>query len=99
MRASRPRPSPPPSPLRIRPDEPSPSTPCRGAGSFAGDRLEHASVLPVGLEHRLRDLRVAVVTQPNFIAERGDAYARDVDPEDLEALYRCGTLLAEGGGV
>jgi predicted amidohydrolase YtcJ len=69
------------------------------SGSIAGDRLEHASVLPVGLEHRLRDLHVVVVTQPNFIAERGDAYARDVDPEDLEVLYRCGTLLAEGVGV
>lgn len=66
------------------------------AGSVSGDRLEHASVLPVGLEHRLRDLGVAVVTQPNFIAERGDAYVHDVDAEDLEVLYRCHTLLAAG---
>ena len=64
-----------------------------------GDRLEHASVLPLGLEHRLRELGVAVVTQPNFIAERGDAYAREVDAEDLEALYRCRTLLAAGVAV
>ena len=46
------------------------------AGAIAGDRLEHASVLPAGFGPRLRELGVAVVTQPNFIAERGDAYAR-----------------------
>ena len=69
------------------------------SGSVSGDRLEHASVLPVGLEHRLRELGVAVVTQPNFIAERGDAYAREVDAEDLEVLYRCRTLLAAGVAV
>ena len=68
-------------------------------GPVPGDRLEHASVLPLGLEHRLRELGVAVVTQPNFIAERGDAYARDVDADDLEVLYRCRTLLAAGVAV
>ena len=67
--------------------------------SMSGDRLEHASILPVGLERRLRELGVAVVTQPNFIAERGDAYARDVDAEDLDLLYRCGTLLSAGVAV
>ena len=69
------------------------------SGSVPGDRLEHASVLPVGLERRLRELGAAVVTQPNFIAERGDAYAREVDTEDLGVLYRCGTLLAAGVAV
>jgi predicted amidohydrolase YtcJ len=69
------------------------------SGPVSGDRLEHASVLPIGLEHRLRELGVAVVTQPNFIAERGDAYARDVDADDLELLYRCGTLLSAGVAV
>ena len=39
------------------------------------------------------------MTQPNFIAERGDAYARDVDADDLEVLYRCGTLLSAGVAV
>ena len=69
------------------------------SGAVPGDRLEHASVLPLGLEHRLHELGIAVVTQPNFIAERGDAYAREVDTEDLEALYRCRTLLAAGVAV
>jgi len=69
------------------------------SGSVPGDRLEHASVLPVGLEHRLHELGVAVVTQPNFIAERGEAYAQDVDAEDLEVLYRCQTLLDAGVAV
>jgi len=69
------------------------------SGSLPGDRLEHASVLPVGLEQRLRELSVAVVTQPNFIAERGDTYAREVDAADLEVLYRCRTLLSAGVAV
>jgi predicted amidohydrolase YtcJ len=65
-------------------------------GSIAGDRLEHASVLPGEFGPRLRDLGVAVVTQPNFIAERGDTYEREVEAADLDALYRCGSLLRAG---
>jgi predicted amidohydrolase YtcJ len=66
------------------------------AGTVAGDRLEHASVLPDEFGTRLRELGVAVVTQPNFIAERGDAYLEDVEFEDLDALYRCGSLIGAG---
>jgi predicted amidohydrolase YtcJ len=66
------------------------------AGARAGDRLEHASVLPMGLERTVRELGVTVVTQPNFIAERGVAYARDVETDDLAVLYRCGSLLGAG---
>lgn len=69
------------------------------SGPVSGDRLEHASVLPRGLEHRVRELGVAVVTQPNFIAERGDAYAREVDADDLDSLYRCRSLLSAGVAV
>jgi predicted amidohydrolase YtcJ len=69
------------------------------AGARAGDRLEHASVLPAGLERTLQELGVTVVTQPNFIAERGATYAREVDADDLDLLYRCGSLLRAGVGV
>jgi predicted amidohydrolase YtcJ len=68
-------------------------------GVIPGDRLEHASVLPAEVVPEVRRLGVAVVTQPNFVAERGDEYVRDVDTDDLDSLYRCGTLLRTGVGV
>jgi len=47
-------------------------------------------------------LPLAVVSQPHFVAERGDAYRRDVEPRDLRWLYRgrgwldAGVPLAAG---
>ena len=37
----------------------------------------------------MASLPLTVVTQPNFIAERGDAYLADVDTADRPWLYRC----------
>jgi predicted amidohydrolase YtcJ len=37
-----------------------------------------------------------VVTQPHFIAERGDDYLVDVEPADHDLLYRCGSLVDAG---
>ena len=39
---------------------------------------------------------LTVVTQPNFVAERGDQYLTDVDADDQPYLYPCRTLLDEG---
>jgi predicted amidohydrolase YtcJ len=64
------------------------------AGAAPGDRLEHAAVVPDELVDQLR--AVTVVTQPGFIAERGDAYLSDVDTDDLPFLYRCRSLLDAG---
>lgn len=61
----------------------------RAAGSRAGDRLEHAAVAPPEVVERIAELPLTVVTQPHFVAERGDAYRRDVDPADLPWLYRA----------
>jgi predicted amidohydrolase YtcJ len=61
----------------------------RSAGALAGDRIEHASVAPPELVERVADLPLSVVTQPNFLLERGDAYAREVDSRDRRWLYRC----------
>ena len=36
------------------------------------------------------------MTQPGFVAERGDDYLRDVDPDDLPHLYPCRSLLDAG---
>lgn len=62
-------------------------------GTVSGDRIEHASIVPDDCVPRLRQLGVRVVTQPGFIADRGDDYLRDVDARDLPGLYRCRSLL------
>jgi predicted amidohydrolase YtcJ len=58
------------------------------AGSMRGDRIEHAGVAPPEILPSMEKLGVTVVTQPNFIHERGDAYLTDVDPADRPWLYR-----------
>lgn len=65
-------------------------------GARPGDRIEHGAVIPVETVPRLAELGLTVVTQPHFVRERGDAYRRDVDPDDRPDLWRCGTLLAAG---
>jgi len=66
------------------------------AGPRPGDRIEHAAVVPPELIGELARLGVVVVTQPNFVVERGEQYRADVDPDDLPSLYRCASLLAAG---
>lgn len=68
----------------------------REAGSCGRDRIEHAGIVPPEAIDAMRELRVRVVTQPNFIAERGDAYRRDVDAADHGRLYRLRSLLDAG---
>lgn len=68
----------------------------RDVGARPGDRIEHASVVPIELIADLAELGVTVVTQPGFVAERGDDYLTDVEPSDVEDLYRCASLLAGG---
>jgi predicted amidohydrolase YtcJ len=73
------------------------------AGAQPGDRIEHAAIAPPELARRMAELGVCVVTQPNFVRERGDVYLREVDPSDRPWLYRCGQLIgsgvATGGGT
>lgn len=61
-----------------------------------GDRIEHGSVLPIELLERIRQLGLCVVTQPGFVAERGDRYLAEVEPDDQPHLYRCASLLDAG---
>ncbi|MFP6807401.1 MAG: amidohydrolase family protein [Pseudomonadales bacterium] len=68
----------------------------RLAGTLAGDRIEHASVIPPLLIEQLKELRLAVVTQPNFISERGDAYLNDIPRDEHAFLYRTGSLIQAG---
>lgn len=66
------------------------------AGARVGDRIEHGGVIPTDALQQIRDLELAVVTQPAFVAERGDRYAAEVAPGDLPDLYRARTLLEAG---
>jgi predicted amidohydrolase YtcJ len=68
----------------------------REAGVVSGDRLEHAGVLPRDFDDELARAGVTVVTQPHFVADRGDDYLADVEPVDHDLLYRCGSLLDAG---
>jgi predicted amidohydrolase YtcJ len=68
----------------------------REVGSAPGDRIEHASVTPVEVIAEMAALALTVVTQPAFVAARGDAYLRQVEPGDRGDLYRCASFL-EGG--
>lgn len=63
------------------------------------DRIEHGAVIPPELAALIRAAGLTVVTQPNFVAERGDAYLAEVDPDDIPWLYPCRTLLAAGIAV
>ena len=69
------------------------------AGASPGDRIEHGAVIPPELFDPIERAQLTVVTQPNFVAERGDAYLTDVEPDDRPHLYRCASLLRAGIGV
>ena len=66
------------------------------AGAVPGDRIEHASVSDGAAMTLLRDAGATVVTQPNFVAERGDRYLAEVPPSDHPHLYRCRGFLDAG---
>jgi predicted amidohydrolase YtcJ len=65
-------------------------------GAQFGDRIEHGGVIPSWAIGAIRDLGLTVVTQPGFIAERGDRYRAEVDPGDQPDLYRLASLLTAG---
>ncbi|OBA70692.1 amidohydrolase [Mycobacterium sp. 1554424.7] len=65
----------------------------RAAGSHPLDRIEHAAVVPDDNVADLADLGVTVVTQPNFVVERGDQYLTDVPADEHGQLWRVASLL------
>jgi predicted amidohydrolase YtcJ len=67
------------------------------AGRAPGDRIEHGAVIPAEMVPALRGL--TVVSQPHFVAERGEQYARDVEPADLPDLWRLRSLIDAGVAV
>ena len=68
----------------------------RTAGTLHGDRIEHASVIPPALIEQLSELGLSVVTQPNFVHERGDAYLKDIPADEHTFLYRTDSLIRAG---
>lgn len=68
----------------------------QSGGARPGDRIEHGSVIPESLIGDLAAAELIVVTQPNFIHDRGDRYRSQIDESELNDLYRLGSLLRGG---
>lgn len=66
------------------------------ASPMMGDRIEHASVTDDLALTKIAQLGLAVLAQPHFIHERGDAYLADVDPQARPHLYRLRAFLDAG---
>jgi len=63
------------------------------SGIRSGDRIEHASVVSPATLELLCETGLGVVTQPNFVLERGDTYLNEIPEHEHAWLYRCRTLL------
>ncbi len=68
----------------------------RTAGRHPRDRIEHAAVVPDDSVGALAAAAVTVVTQPNFVAERGDQYRTDVPAAEHHELWRLASLCRAG---
>lgn len=66
-------------------------------GSRPGDRIEHGGMITDSLIGDIAASGLTVVTQPNFIHDRGDRYLEQIAPEEWDDLYRLGSL--QRGGV
>lgn len=72
------------------------SAPPRAGTDGVPDRLEHASLCPPEVVRRIASAGVAVVSQPAFVAWRGDKYLREVEEPLREWLYPLRDLRAAG---
>lgn len=68
----------------------------RTGGAKAGDRIEHGGVIAESLIGDVAAAGLTVVTQPNFIHDRGDRYRAQLDADELDDLYRLGSLVRAG---
>lgn len=66
-------------------------------GARPGDRVEHGGMIADSLIADIAAARLIVVTQPNFIHDRGDRYLEQLDPHELGDLYRLRSL--QRGGI
>lgn len=65
-------------------------------GARPGDRIEHGGVIPASLIDDIATAGLTIVTQPNFIHDRGDRYRAQIDADELSDLYRLGSLIRGG---
>lgn len=65
-------------------------------GAVRGDRIEHASVAPPDLVIQLAQRGLGVVTQPSLVAEQGDRYLDETEPEERDHLYPVASLMRAG---
>ena len=63
-------------------------------GTIKGDRIEHASLCSSACLAQIRELGLWVVTQSNFVFERGDTYLTEVEDNAWDDLYRGASFLA-----
>ena len=68
----------------------------QSGGARAGDRIEHGSVITESLIGDIASAGLTVVTQANFIHDRGDRYREQIDRSELDDLYRLGSLVRGG---
>jgi predicted amidohydrolase YtcJ len=68
----------------------------RSAGPHPQDRIEHAAVVPDDSVADLAESGATVVTQPNFVAERGVQYLHEVPAPEQHELWRVASLLTAG---
>jgi len=66
------------------------------AGPVYGDRIEHAAIADPAAIEWMKTLGIIIVTQPNFISERVDAYLKDVPETEHENLWRLKAFAAAG---
>ena len=59
-------------------------------------RIEHGGVVRPEVIPRLRSCGATVVTQPGFLAQRGERLSRQAAPQDVAYLYPYASLLAAG---
>ncbi len=69
----------------------------QAGGVRPGDRIEHGSIIAESLIPDIAAAGLIVVTQPNFIHDRGDRYCAQMPYAELADLYRLASLL--NGGV
>lgn len=65
-------------------------------GSHRGDRIEHASLCDDDALAIIKALDITVVSQTNFIAERGDRYLATVATDEQRLLYRAKAFFEAG---
>ncbi|KTE32212.1 hypothetical protein ATE62_18200 [Sphingopyxis sp. HIX] len=65
-------------------------------GTKPGDRIEHGGMIAASLIGDIAAAGLTVVTQPNFIHDRGDRYLVQMETGELDDLYRLGSLTRSG---